>query len=67
MNGVVDQHHDMFVPCTILSFSRITYSQEKDRNISTKELYLTVGKDMDKKNELRVPKVNMEVQHHLVF
>jgi hypothetical protein len=44
--GVVDQH-DMFAPCIILTFSRIPYSQEKERNISSKEFYLIVGKDTD--------------------
>jgi hypothetical protein len=45
--GIVDQH-EMFAPCTILNFSRSTYSVEKDRNINNKELYLTVGKDNNK-------------------
>jgi hypothetical protein len=52
-SGVIDQH-DMFHPCTILNFVRITYSQEKERNVNTKDYYLTVGKDTVK-NELRLP------------
>ena len=51
-HGVVDQH-DMFAPCTILNFVRILYSQEKERNVNTKDFDLTVG--MNDTNKLRLP------------
>jgi hypothetical protein len=44
MSGIVDQH-DMFALCTILNFSRSTYSLKKEKSIKTKEFYLTVGKE----------------------
>ena len=53
MSGVVDQH-DMFVPCAIMNFYKVTYSQEKSKIVKTKEFYLTIGMD-DDMNKLRLP------------
>jgi hypothetical protein len=53
LHGVVDQH-DMFAPCTILNFVRVTYSLEKESNVNNKDFYLTIG--MEDKNNLRLPR-----------
>jgi hypothetical protein len=46
-SGVLDQNN-MVVPCAIMNFYKVTYSQENDKIMKTKQFYLAVGNDVDK-------------------